>query len=339
MPILTKGQIHVTPIGLSVDMSLAELRDLVTEHGGQVASDGGWGSVLDAPEYLSVGGERTFGVGRPLLEPPTEMLPERLKFRRYFYYVDRRALRYIGAEYQVSPNLLLYQGGEALSRAKALQAFDVVISGNDEEKLLLVTSRDRSQITNEVVDPLRILLEESGHPSTFSYDSNALNVLDPDFFLWLMFRCHRKAQVTADLVLTRLREISGMDQIERTSRLGEGVSLDRAELLAMIMGGWTEFGPAAIEFFDETLGLQGSVKIHLDGGFSPILKGVEYKQSEPDEGRAEVGMRVLDDIAYLVLPKLIHAYNSDLEWPKSDRRMYVASARDDLAALLTRLAG
>lgn len=324
MPILTKGQLTTTPVGLTTTLSLEQLQTSIDENSSQISLDGGWGSLADSPEYLGQVGRRDIEVGKPRLDPRNDYLPERLKFRRYWWQLDRSAVRVLGKATEPA-NVL------------ALQACDVIISptATENQFLALFTTRDEGAIRGYAIPQLEALVETQAAHLQASFSENTLNVLDPDFFFWLMYRVHNSPKITDEITLNYLRDINGMDTSDRTASLKNGVDLDRAELLAMIMGGFTSFGPATIELTDSALQLDLCVRIFLNGGFQPILGDSAY-QTIPHAAEP-IGVRLVDDIAYRVLPELIHAFNSDEAWKATDRDAYVKSARKSLGVVLSGL--
>lgn len=171
-----------------------------------------------------------------------------------------------------------------------------------------------------------------------SFDTSPLDVLTREFFFWLMYRSHHDQQISDNLSLTGLVRIAGQDPDNRYARVHDGVTLDRAELLSMIMMGQTNFGPATVLFDHAEKELEAKMEIHVDGGFTPALSETFYESRE-DRHRESKGLKITQDILYVILPELIRAFNSDTEWRDKNRDQYVSDAQQALSQILAKLLG
>ncbi|WP_369066940.1 hypothetical protein [Kocuria carniphila] len=328
MPTLTKGQINITPISIRSNASLDDFSQaLLTASRQQMTRDEAWGSVYDDPDLRGMTGFRILGTGQPAMFDEDAFSPRRIKARLYWWATDYRLLEYEG----------LQQQDDSLR----LEACDILISEtdqDDDEFLCLASTRRKSEINAKIVLALENALQASGHTVNIQTDNTPLSVIDGDFFFWLMYRHHTDPNLTPLIRITYLRHISGQDLTDRGANLRDGIELDRSELLAMIMGGRTNFGPATASFYDEELHLEIDASIHRDGGFSIVLGHSRYDDEVDPLSRTEKGIRMTDEFAFKVLKEVVAAYNADNGWRQTGRRAYVEQARDLMKTILDQLA-
>lgn len=322
MPTTTIGHVSVTPIRIETSASLLELRDAARKarYKGPAPAEG-WGSVHEADELVG----RSLR-GRPKESGETELLgesdfhPEQFRARLFWDEVDRKALSIFG------------ESGDA-NLLNVFQATDVTLSQTHEDGVLLglLGLRTEAQIKNNVLPALRRLLLSVDEDAMIYADSSPVDFGDDDFFLWLLYRYHHSPVVTNDTVLTSVRSINSQDVYYRGATINQGADLDRPELLALIGGATTRFGPAKLTLVDSILSLELDMELRADGGFSAFVGRSSY---DPELDRAAKGLQLVQDIAYKVIPGLKEAYDADGAWRSSDRAAFLAEARGQLVASL-----
>lgn len=329
MPIITRGRLGARPIGISTRLSLQEIASLLGEAEG--LSDGaerGWGSVHDEPEYVGIIGRRQINVGRPRLFEAAGYAPDRVVARLYWWQLDRRAMKV------VSENA-------AADSVQALEACDLVIAEygtSGREYVCFVTSQQRTVINAHVVPALNDLLQAADSGATVTTENPPADIRDDDFFFWLMYKLHRAPTLTDDITILDILAVAGQDRAHRGAAIRDGVTLDRAELLAMIMGGATSFGPATVVVEDKKLDLVLDFEVNVDGGFSPNMSRTYYRRDEDSRlGREELGIRLIDDVAFRVVPEMKMAFNTDATGWGIARPAYVDDARQGLLDLIQKL--
>lgn len=278
----------------------------------------GWGSVADDPSIIGQVGSGRFRGGKSVVLEEGERAPERFVARYYSDQLDKKIMRAIG------------DGAEPQS-IYALQAADIIITSSvDQERhLVLATSANDAFLGNDVVPALVGLAAAAGDDSArVLRDDSVAHLGDDDFFLWLLYRRTNDPQLTPAITLTALRSISSADPFDRAAKLTKGADLDRPELLALVSGTAIRFGPARFAFTDSSLDLAGEVELHMDGMFTPLL-GVTFYDDRLD--RAALGPRVVDDLAFKVIPDIRAAYYADSEWPKKHRNAFTMGSRSTLA--------
>lgn len=322
MSLTTAGSISVTPIRIETGASLESLVDAARErpYKGEVPT-AGWGSVFVGDEAV---GRRGRG-GRPApsapdLLPEGDFHPQQFRARFLWDQVDKDAIALLG---ELADDALVHQ----------LQATDITLTETPEEGVLLglLGLRRRSQIDGHVIPGLRELLLSVDDNTMIYSDSSPIDFGDEDFFHWLLYRAHYDPKVTEAIKLRGVRSISSQDNRRRGAAISEGADLDRPELLALISGNGTKFGPAKVVLSDRQLGLDADMELRLDGGFSIYVGSSEYDVVLP---RVEVGLRLVQDVAFKIIPELKSAYESDSRWPKVHRAKFLADSRSQLTAAL-----
>ena len=72
----------------------------------------------------------------------------------------------------------------------------------------------------------------------------------------------------------------------------------------------------------QSIGLGVDLETRIDGGFSVFRGRSEY---DDEEGMTPVdkGLRLVQDVAFKVLPALKAAYNADNSWMTADREAFI----------------
>lgn len=321
MPITTFGHVSVTPVRIETTATLAELLEASAQQLYEPpAPASGWGSVHEHDEIVGKvikGRPRT---RQPEIVEEDDLRPEQFRGRLFWDQPDRKAMSILG------------ELGQADS-VNALMATDVTISPTAEEgvKLALLGLRQDAQIRGYVVPALRELLLAVDDNARVYTDSSPIDFGDDDFFHWLLYRFHNNPQVSTDILLQDVRSISSQDSLFRGASLSEGASLDRPELLALISAATTKFGPAKLSLTDSHLGLDVDFQLYVDGGFSAYVGKSEY---DVDLSRADIGLRLVQDLAYKIIPDLKSAYDGDSNWRKKQRALFQSTSRTALAKVL-----
>lgn len=322
MALITKGPITFTPVTVTTKMSLPDLHEAILELG---ASPGvpspGWGSIFDDADAVGLAGRSTVKPGQALMLEEDSVAPERIVARFYWRQVDRALLRALG---DADP-----------LRVQRLHAADVIISATHvpNEYLVLLGARRRDEINGYIVPGLTALGDESGVLCQVRSDVSPLDFGDDDFFRWLLYRRSNEPKVGDDLQIRDVRSVSAQDRSDRGTVIKQGADMDRPEMLALIMAPSVRLGPAKIFVTSDELELNLDVEIRVDGGFS-----IQVGESDYDDNyaRADIGLPLVRDTAYYVIPELRSAYNSDQNWRDLNRSESIEEAQKKMLALLTR---
>jgi hypothetical protein len=330
MATITSGQISVTPVVLKTTASLESIRVQLDERRYRGGEAPGWGAVDDGTDAVlgRVSQNRPKG-GRPEPIRQSEVYPDQLHARLYWNEAERRLQEAaIGGE------------GGFLSTT-TLRAADVVFaeSSHDGELLALLGERDAGRLRNFVVPGVRDLVRTLDKSATVRQDDVPLSMGDDDFFKWALYRYTHSPQIDADISIALVRAIANQDSAFRGTNLSDGVTLDRPELLSLVMRGTlTRFGPAKVVVYHKSLGLRVSLQITASGQFS-IYKGhTAYDDSSiEDLAEVEYARKVLQDVAFEVLPELLRLHGADKNWPDPNRNAFHQEAKDLLQDVIDKL--
>lgn len=328
MNLLKAGNISCRLFSLTTDAdtSLDQLGEALSGVGGNFAGEYGWGSISDPINNIGSYGVSEMQCGLPEVLPEDEEqgYPERLLGRFYWRQVDARVARIIQEE----------EEGNASER---LDAIDFLISKHrDGEFLVATTSRNLDVVRSHFQGQMIVALEGGDIRAQMQIDTSPRGDLEPDFFFWLMYRCHHAPDLSDDISLVDLVRIAGQDVDRRGSRVTDGATLDRVELLSMIMSGSTSFGPATISVDHGPKGLSSRFEIYPDGGFNPATTTSSYEEREL-RSRDILGERLTQDLLYVILPGIIDTFTEDLDWRQGLRDGYVQAARDLMMQVLADL--
>jgi hypothetical protein len=324
----TSGSIPVTPALLVTTASLKELRAAIQER--RYDSDpfgAGWGSVRDSDDLVGRPGRLRPQAGSPEIAGQTEEYPEQLRAR--YYWNEAETLR---------------NGSGEDSELTRLRAVDVVISSTpgDGQLLALISERDDKRLAS-VEGALRDVIESVDDAALLSRDDTSLKTGDSDFFRWLLYRSQNAPDLDLDYSLTAIRAIRSEDSRWRTANIGKGADLDRMEMLALIANGFTTFGPAKVLVWSAPLELGVSMELAGDGAFTIYRGQTEYALGidEAPLPEPDYSLKLLQDVAYIVLPDLRQLYLKDSAWTDSTRASFrkasiqtlIASLRSELLSI------
>lgn len=293
-----------------------------------VAGARGWGSVKDGTDELvgQVLRERPRG-GRPEPVLGGDLYPRQLRARLYWEETDKTLER-------------AALGDPSNPVVSRLRAADVTFAEGDRDGELigLLCERNPSRLRNTVVPEVTDLLRIVDRSATVAQDENFLEFGDDDFFRWLVYRYVHKRELDADLSLVEVRAIANQDVAYRPTNMSKGIDMDRPELLALLASNSNKFGPAKFIVWSENLGLEISLEATSSGQFSVFRGQSGYELEAGDEmDHDEIGLRLLQDAAFNVLPDLKQIYNADSMWRDTEREKFRQEARDALKAALAKI--
>jgi len=281
----------------------------------------GYGSVADDDYVL-----RGRALGRPKggearVEAETGEWPTRLLARYYWNEPDRQMQEILGVD---ADDRLIY----------SFQATDLMIVQTSEANQLLafVGMRPTAKgFISSVVESLRALVEELDSGATIDTAWSPVGFGDDDFFRWLLYR-YLWEQEIGQVQLKAINDITGRDGLFRNAALSKGADIDRPELLAMMSGVDTFFGPAKIEVFDGAVDLDASLELRQDGGFTPLTGSSGYTEDPPPPSMFRI--KLVNDLAFGTIPALRAAYYSDSKYRKQGRQKLLTYCRDQLGRAL-----
>ncbi|QTJ64956.1 hypothetical protein HYG77_04655 [Rhodococcus sp. ZPP] len=323
MGILTKGQLNIRIYKLRTSMSLDKIYDAAVglrypidpEH-----QTTGWGSSWDSNVHIGQVVTVAFSGGMPQRVLRENGTAERIRLRFYWDRVSSTLKR----SYGESSGWRHYHERDA---------FDVVIfdGGQESDHSVLVSTRETKHTRADVIPALENLMNAADPGATVSSD-NLPEELDPDLFLWLLYR-HKSTskEVGRGLTITDVDEIDSLDLQSRRGRYGSGAGVDRVDLLAMIAKGQARLGPAKISVHDD-LDPEADYDLHLwhDGGYS-VFRSSRYKdRNVADHTSNTFGHKLVEDVFLSVLPRIRSAYSHDEAWRSTLRKEFIAASKVEL---------
>lgn len=323
MTVSTTGSVVVTPISLRTTATLQQIAAAMRQQQYRGTVPGrGWGSANDGDELLGrAGAERPSG-GRAVLTEENDPYPAQLQARLYWNQHDASLRKYFGF-------------GAEPHEVYRLEAADVIFTATDQAgvMLVLVTTRHSPSIRNFIAPALQELLAPVDARVQVLLDSSpwTLSAADDDFFRWLIYRYAGVQALDSDVSLELIRGLVSQDRLHRGASLGDAADLDRPELLAMLCGAATTFGPAKLGVRAEHLDLDADFELREDGGFAVYLSRSEYGDDPP---RTDKGMRLIQDIAFNVVPRIRTAHANDAAWRNGGRTEFNEAARRSLRTSL-----
>lgn len=329
MTLFVAGRLSVTPIKLKLDASIAEIRSALVDAPYSGLPGQGWGSIFDGVEELGSPGKLRPAIAKPQVLEPQEGRPERVVGRYYYDEYDKRAFRY---------------GGEDPALTHIFRGCDVAISRFAAEPghfTVLIAAGHTSRAVGKVVEGLRSALIGLDETIMIFPDSSPVAFSDSDFFRWLLYRSINDPDVTVPepITLHGIRHIASQDFYARGTSLSDGADIDRPELLALVAGQATAFGPVKVDLKHDILDLRADIEIRADGGFA-IKTAESYYGNETGMSREDKNLSMVEDVAYRVIPSLTTAWLTDTDWQTIHKPKFMEDARADLlSTLLGSLAG
>lgn len=302
---LTTGPLSVQAMRITGSVTLADLAVKLNEVRPLLSTRrSGWGNPNDDDDEVNrIGGEAT---PNPVtVEPSHANVPEHLYGRFYWYELDtiaRRAVRAFQPD-EVDEEELFFR----------LRAFDIVVnlSATEGELDLFVTSRDKDKLDATLLPALRAALVSLDANARILPDTSPLDLVNHDFFLWLIRRYAAEPKLAPDLTLKEMRVIRSRDTFDYGTELSQGVDLARRELLALITNDSVLFGPAKMAVDERVLNAFVDFELFIDGGFTAHLTMCKFGQPM---GRAAKGPAAFLALAYDLIPAMRTAYEADGAW-------------------------
>lgn len=316
MGIVTHGHIGVTPLRITTEVPLPAILDRIRKRRPSAATlTPGWGSLGDDVSLLNVAGAPDPSAGTPVMAEGDDDIPDRIEARAYWWEVEREVLKFVGS-------------GEQRSAMRLVAADLIFARVNDEELLVLTSTRTPSQITAHVKPLLSDLFEGDPDDGQVAVDTSSMDVIDPDFFFWLVYRSQHDRQVHPEVELIDLRDAASIDARTRQTKLSKGVAMDRGEFLALVMQVTTQFGPVKVELFDSGIDLGLYCEIDYHGRFAVFKQRTEF--TDPPDGVSPEYLNVLYVLyyAFRVYPRLVGAWQADGDWDAQGRDEFRQEARD-----------
>jgi len=316
MGIVTHGHIGVTPLRITTEVPLATILKRIKERRPSASTlTPGWGSFGDDVSLLNAAGAPNPTAGTPVEVEGDEELPSRIEARAYWWEVEREVLRFVGENERRS--------------AMRLVAADMIFTRvTDAELLVLVSTRTQTQITGHVRPLLSDLFEGDPDDGQVSIDTSSMDVIDADFFFWLIYRSQHNKQVDPELEVVDLRDAASIDARTRQTKLSKGVDMDRGEFLALVMQTTTEFGPVKVALFDSGIELDLYCEIDYRGRFSVYKQRTEFTEPPEDVSPEYLNVLYVLYFAYRVYPKLVAAWQTDRAWSRHGADDFRQEARD-----------
>lgn len=303
MPVVTHGRISVAPMRVTTDFSLESVLDILKADKPDAAKlSPGWGSLGDDVSLLGEPGGRAPHAGTPGLVEGDDLLPTRIEARAYWWEVDREVLRYVGAQDRRAP--------------MRLTAADVFISTEADGQLqVLVSTRNEHQIKAYVKPMLDDVFDPDAGNASVHLDTSAMDLINPSFFLWLLYRSQKDPQIDDDLSIEDMRAANSVDSKTRATQVSRGVGMDRGEVLALVMQPTTTFGPVKVLLRDTTSGMQIDCEIAHRGEFGLIKKETKFLAAAPPEVSDEYrNVLFVLTYAHQIYPRLVEAWQNDTSW-------------------------
>lgn len=313
MPTMSQDSVKALPMRSRTAMSLEEIRDAMTDERPSLSGfRGGWASMNNYQSNLRRAGVEP-PVSAPVIEPASDLLPEMLKAR--FYYWDP------------APSGLADQADHDPLTTRRLNAIDVLITETAAGQIgILFSTRTRSYLNRSdgAIASLNKILQSKDATIKIERFKSHLELEDADIFLWLTVQ-HRDAQQLApDLHLDDVSGISSRDQALRTADLRSGVDFQRSNFLTAVAEVDT-LGPIDISFVRHV----GSdnhtyeVKVHVDGGFEIRRNAIHLPDSL---NMTDVMLETSMLLAYSLIPRINALYVADADDWKDKRVVVIESA-------------
>ncbi|MCD5419803.1 hypothetical protein LRS71_09575 [Rhodococcus pyridinivorans] len=321
MGLFGKGFLSVSVLRISTGATLDELAsamaDRIYTNAGE-SSQSGWGSIEDGIES----GERT-----PSSVPFSPTAPRVEDGRHGFSMLGARFY------YDVTNKSILDRLGKQSDWRLFSDRFGVdllvVADQNGDGHTVLVASRKRDEVDGLIRPALREVVESVD--STGLIKSIAIaEEHDPDFFLWLLHRSFNRISPADDIVLNAIDRVQAHQQSGWVTNFTQGTSPDREDLLVNISK-QADFGKLKVGL-DHAVDPEGHFEVLLerDGGFS-AYRACEYEEENLNKLPPDLlGRRIVEDLWYVVLPKMRDVYNDDKVWRDKTRGDFIVWARTEL---------
>lgn len=328
MGLYTKGLLSTWVFKLHSNLSLEDvaeaIRDAPYPSGAREKATQGWGSFSDDPYYAA---KESVAATYSGTAPQVTVNHNNSRLIRARYYYDR-----------VDP-ALVRRFGDSVSWTSTHErhAFDVLFleEGEPNELTALVSTRTDAQLDHDVIPVLQGLVAEAT-PAGQVNGASITEELDPDFFLWLVYRLDTGGHVHPTLSISEITSMK-TDNIVGRSRFNEGAGSDRPDMMILIASRSGKLGPAKVSF-THTAKPEGYFELELakDGGFV-VLRDSSYDEDDlQDLPPSDAGLRMVEDMWQVVLPKLRSAYALDHDWRAFERDEFIENSRTTIVDGLKR---
>jgi hypothetical protein len=278
----------------------------------------GWGSFADDEAFAGNEGLRLTYRGYKLGVDKNHNGTKFVGLRYYYDEIDRSLARRLGGDVE-------------WQRISNRRAFDVLLLDEDEpdQVTALVSSRNDDEMRNYVRPALTQLVADEKPPGSLQ-SASVTEELEPDFFLWLLYKLHMGQRIAPNVKLSGITEMNGTF-VGRRNHLSQGVDMFREDSLALVARNRSRLGPAKISIvhYAEPEGYF-EVQLIADGGFQVYRKS-KYDDEELQKLSVAVsGQRMVQDVWQTILPTIRATYRQDARWRTEHREQFVQWAKDEL---------
>jgi hypothetical protein len=310
VPTFTSSRYTISAATITADLTLDTLRDAMLQHRpDHAALSGGWASTEDAGSNL-----RVPNVAPPVSDP--ELLddegdyPQRLLARYYYFRKD--------------PQLVRAYPDAAEQQHHYLDAVDVLISALPDRPMAfqVLFASGNGAMLRGLVRALRAAVLSLDETGSVRHDGASI-AFSPDLFLWLFVRARDDRQITSSTQISDVLSATARDSTRRNTLLSDGVDFDRPALLVAVAE-IEHLGLARVSLRDDELNATVTADVWASGKFSIIKSETHY----PDVvGDAETRLASLQDLAFVLLPRMIQVYSDGADgWGDARRATEIRSA-------------
>lgn len=320
MGLLTKGLLSISVFKVKTKAGLNSIVPVVNQlryPEAPTKPSQGWGSLSDDETLAAKDGAR-------------------LQYKGYKPSVttNHNSTHVVGLRYyydESDPGLVKRFGDSDWRKTSNRGAFDVLLmdEGQPDELTALVSSRNDPEITNQVWPALSALVSGEDPPGSLS-SASIMEELDPDFFLWILYKLHMGERIAPNVKLSGILDMSGVF-VGKRSHLSQGVDMYREDSLALVARNRSKLGPAkiAVTHYAEPEGYF-ELQLFPDSGFQVFRKS-RYDDKELRKLPVSVtGQRMVQDVWQTILPPIRATYRADTDWQSAQRDEFVEWAKEEL---------
>ncbi|SRX93250.1 hypothetical protein MSP7336_01486 [Mycobacterium shimoidei] len=321
MGLLTKGLLSVSVLKVKTSAGLDGIAGAASERrypSEPTKLSEGWGSLSDDEVFAGNEGLYLPYKGYKLKVATNHNETNILGLRYYYDEIDTTLAKRLGGDVE-------------WQRISNRRAVDVLLLDEHEPDQLtaLVASRNDSEMTEFVRPALTALVSGEVPPGSLS-SASITEELDPDFFLWLLYKLHKGERIAPNVKLSGITEMNGAF-VGRRNHLTQGVDMFREDSLALVARNRSRLGPAkiGIKHYAEP---EGYFELQLipDGGFQAYRKSKYDDKDLKKLSVALTGQRMVQDIWQTILPPIRDTYRQDKAWRETHREQFVQWAKDEL---------
>lgn len=324
MGVFSRGSLAICVFRLSTEQSLGEIRKAASSSlytNDRDKPGRGWGAITSDGELAGLASSAVpIDPGLPTLGFNHNEV-ETLSMRLYFDLPNRAVRRLLGSDAH-------------WSRYHDRVGIDVLITDDagEGEFTVLASTRNPRHIADFLKPAITDLPGSGDGNATYTKPIRIDEELDPDLFLWLIYRDHTSTRLTDDLVVASIDGAeSRHPSLSWRSQYSGGASSARGDLLANVAK-LAKFGPAKVELYHSGKP-EGffKLKLELDGGFW-MYRSTEYDDKDIAKSLSPeaLGKRQVEDVWQIILPKIRAAYAADGDWQSTHRDEFVQYAKSEL---------